>query len=118
MMKFLTDRLTFIAIFSLALLAACSSTKKVEVDTIMQDQIIVEPDDPRSVTMRNIHWIVLTPENIMDLINTDMVLFAITVDDYEDLSLNMADIIRYIKQQKEIIIFYKRQLHGTKERSN
>ena len=34
--------------------------------------------------------------------------FALSVKDYENLALNMADIKRYIEQQKEIIIYYEK----------
>jgi len=35
---------------------------------------------------------------------------ALSVKDYENLSLGIADIKRYIQQQNEIIIYYERQV--------
>ena len=40
--------------------------------------------------------------------NSDYVFYAVSVHDYENLALNMAEIYRYIKQQKEIVIYYEK----------
>ena len=40
--------------------------------------------------------------------NSDYVFYAVSVHDYENLALNMAEIFRYIKQQKEIVIYYEK----------
>ena len=37
-----------------------------------------------------------------------MVGYVLSVRDYETLALNMAEIKRYIQQQKEIIIYYEK----------
>jgi|TARA_R110000851_G_scaffold263104_1_gene415608 hypothetical protein len=39
--------------------------------------------------------------------NTEFLFYGISVRDYENLALNMAEIKRYIEQQKEIIIYYE-----------
>tara|TARA_B110000259_G_C13919489_1_gene364244 strand:+ start:382 stop:570 length:189 start_codon:yes stop_codon:yes gene_type:complete len=39
--------------------------------------------------------------------NGDIVFMAISVRGYENISLNLADLRRYILQQKEIIIYYE-----------
>jgi hypothetical protein len=65
-------------------------------------------------TTRPIEWTVLTPENqeqvFQDLKDRDIdvVLYAITDDGYKNLSLNMADIIKLVKQQKAIIAAYEK----------
>ena len=40
--------------------------------------------------------------------NGDLVGYVLSVRDYETLALNMAEIKRYIQQQKEIIIYYEK----------
>ena len=40
--------------------------------------------------------------------NESFVFYAVSVHDYENLALNFAEIFRYIKQQKEIIIYYEK----------
>jgi leucyl aminopeptidase (aminopeptidase T) len=39
--------------------------------------------------------------------NGDFLFYAISVRDYETLALNMAEIKRYLQQQKQIIIYYE-----------
>ena len=41
--------------------------------------------------------------------------YVISVRDYETLSLNMAEIKRYIEQQKQIIIYYEKAIVPEKE---
>ena len=40
--------------------------------------------------------------------NKDYVFYAISVPSYENLALDMAELRRYIEQQKEIIIYYEK----------
>ena len=47
--------------------------------------------------------------------NGDLVYFAISVPGYENLSLALADIKRYIEQQKAIIVYYEEQLKPKEE---
>ncbi len=43
-----------------------------------------------------------------------MVYFALSVPDYENLSLNMGELKRYIEQQKTIIVYYEQSITGIK----
>ena len=59
-------------------------------------------------------WWVVTEENFQEFKknfqkeNGDpLVAYVLSVRDYETLALNMAEIKRYIEQQKEIIIYYE-----------
>tara|TARA_B100001094_G_C18140593_1_gene777626 strand:- start:355 stop:753 length:399 start_codon:yes stop_codon:yes gene_type:complete len=63
---------------------------------------------------KNITWYVITPDTIdafNEKINKEQgkewVFYAIEVKDYERLSLNVAEIRRYIIQQKNIIEYYE-----------
>tara|TARA_R110000822_G_scaffold70188_5_gene170022 strand:+ start:1952 stop:2185 length:234 start_codon:yes stop_codon:yes gene_type:complete len=40
--------------------------------------------------------------------NGDLLFYAISVRDYETLALNMAEIKRFIEQQKQVLIYYER----------
>lgn len=106
-----------ILIASVALLAltSCSSIPNVlEINTtpVEKPPLIVPKVD--EFTTRPIDWKVITPENIdqvfqdMENENIDVVLYAITDDGYKNLSLNMADIIKLIQQQKAIIAAYEK----------
>ena len=58
-------------------------------------------------------WIVITPENAAQVWaelkkrNVDLVLFALTDDGYEELSVDAANIRNFIATQREIIIRYR-----------
>ena len=43
-----------------------------------------------------------------------LVYFALSVPDYENLSLNIGELKRYIEQQKTIIIYYEQSITGIK----
>jgi hypothetical protein len=63
--------------------------------------------------MNDIHFYVVTEDNFEEFKekfskeNGDLVGYVLSVRDYETLALNMADIRRYIEQQKSIIIYYE-----------
>ena len=66
------------------------------------------------MSMNNIHFYVVTEDTFEDFKkrfreeNADFLFYALSVRDYETLALNMAEIKRYILQQKEIIIYYEK----------
>ena len=71
--------------------------------------------------MNGIHFYVVTEENLEDFKqrflkkNSELVFIAMSVRDYENLAFNVQDVKRYIKQQKEIIIYYEIVAEGTKK---
>ena len=67
-------------------------------------------------------WWVVTEENFQEFKkkfeeeNGDpLVAYVLSVRDYETLALNMAEIKRYIEQQKEIIIYYEEAVKPRKK---
>ncbi len=66
------------------------------------------------MTMNDIYFYVVTEQNFEEFKqrfakeNGDLVGYVLSVRDYETLALNMADIKRYILQQKQIIIYYEK----------
>ena len=66
------------------------------------------------MTMNNIYFYVVTEQNFEEFKqrfikeNGDFLLYALSVRDYETLAINMAEIKRYILQQKQIIINYEK----------
>ena len=69
---------------------------------------------PRPVKLSNLHFYVVTEDTFVAFKrrfvkqNGDFLFYAISVRDYETLALNMAEIKRFIQQQKQIIIYYER----------
>ena len=64
--------------------------------------------------MNDIHFYVVTEQNFEDFRkrftkeNGDLVGYVLSVRDYETLALNMAELKRYVLQQKEIIVYYEK----------
>ena len=63
--------------------------------------------------MNNMHFWIVTEQNFEEFKtkftkkNGDFLFYSMSVRDYENLALNMAEIKRYIEQQKEIIVYYE-----------
>jgi len=111
-------RVMCLILFSVTL-AACATEPEVKVEEkIVTRTVTVKPEvriqaRPRPVNLRDVEFYVVTEENFDEFAerfksrNGELVFIAISVDDYEDLSFNLADLKRYINQQKEIIVFYE-----------
>lgn len=92
--------------------------KKTEVIVKQEPFTIIHPSQPSSAVLHDVTWKVLTPEIAERLIREgrdDFVFIALTPDDYESLSLNMQEIIRYMKEQKEIILYYRESIPDSKD---
>ena len=109
----------FLAILSLLLVvSACLTTDKeiITESVFIEEQIQIQPA-PRGVDLNNVQFKVITSENISEVLEEwvttsgeNWAFYALSVDDYENLALNVAELSRYIKQQKDIIVFYENSL--------
>ena len=100
------------------LLSSCGYIRKPEkeivVKTVEVQKIIPIQPQPKPVDMIDVKFYVVTEENYAEFkekfmkTNNDYVFYAISVHDYENLAFNMAELYRYIRQQKEIIIYYEK----------
>ena len=106
----------FLLLPILLLSSGCSlwpNLKKISVQTVEAKRIIPLQNSPRPVDMNNMHFWVVTEQNYEEFKtkfskkNGSFLFYSISVRDYENLALNMAEIKRYIEQQKEIIIYYE-----------
>ena len=88
--------------------------KEIEIKTVEVERVIPTQNRPKPMSMNDIYFYVVTEENFEEFKakfvkeNGDLVGYVLSVRDYETLALNMADIKRYIQQQKEIIIYYEK----------
>lgn len=106
------------------LLSSCSSWPKftqIEVQTVEVERNIPIQNRPRQLNLSDIKWYVVTSENFEEFKNRYekengvFLFYVISVRDYETLALNMAEIKRYIEQQKQIIIYYEKALSEKEE---
>lgn len=115
----------YLIVLSLILLSSgCSSWKpltEVVTETKIIERNIPTQERPKQVNLEDITWYVVTERNMDDFIkrfedeNGTLVFYAMSVRDYETLSLNMADLKRYILQQKEIIVYYEESVKPKEE---
>lgn len=110
-----TASVPFFGLASLVFLSACSTpeiveeVKPVEIKTIevKRPAPIVPPVD--QLSLRDIEWKIITPDNVDEVFSdSNVVLFSITSEGYENLSLNLSDLRAMIQQQQEIIAIYEK----------
>ena len=99
------------------LLSSCGYLRKPEKEIVVQtvevQKVIPVQPRPKPVDMTDVKFYVVTEENYEEFkekfmkTNNDFVLYVVSVHDYENLALNMSELFRYIKQQKEIVVYYE-----------
>ena len=116
-MKVWKNSLALILLPLLLLSSGCSTwnpLKRIEIKTVEVDRVIPTQNRPRPVKMNDIYFYVVTEQNFEDFKkrfvkeNGDFVGYVLSVRDYETLALNMAELKRYLIQQKEIIVYYEK----------
>ena len=100
------------------LLSSCGYLRKPEkeivIKTLEVQKIVPIQPQPKPVDMIDVKFYVVIEENYAEFkekfmkTNNDYVFYAISVHDYENLAFNMAELYRYIIQQKEIMIYYEK----------
>jgi hypothetical protein len=100
----------------LTLTAGCSLlTPEPQIVTVTDVQRINVPivAHPKGVNLNRVKIYVVNEDNFEEFKeefyakNGQTAWIAISVKDYENLSLNFAELRRYIEQQKEIIVYYE-----------
>lgn len=75
---------------------------------------IYQPPLPPEIRLDEVQWFVLTENNMDDKIaevkrftGSEFVIFGLTPQSYENMAYNLQEIRRYIRQQTEIIKYYR-----------
>ena len=75
---------------------------------------IYQPPLPQEIKMEDVNWFVITKNNyeesiqkVEKLLGGEFVVFALTPTGYEAMAYNLQEIRRFIRQQKEIILYYR-----------
>ena len=75
---------------------------------------IYQPQLPRKIDLQDVEFFVVTEKNLEEQIarigkmqGGTFVIFGMTPQDYENMAFNLQELRRYIRQQKEIIIYYR-----------
>lgn len=105
--------LSLVSMMALIVLSGCSSApRELEVRTV-PTEVARPPEranvpDPQPVNLQEIDWVVLTPETIPE--NLEWVFIGLTPEDYERLSLNQAELLRWITEAKWRLRYYRGEL--------
>ena len=111
----------YLILWSLSLLLLLSSgcsllprEKEIIVQTVEVEKQIPLQLQPKPLQFNDSYWHVVTEANFDEFIEkfkkengNAWVFYAISVRSYESMALNMAELKRYIEQQKQIIIYYE-----------
>lgn len=110
----------YLILLSLLLaLSSCSLFKReAEVVTVTEfiERDISTVAHPKPIDLYDVNFYVVTEKNFEEFKerfvkeNGVFTFYAVSVRDYEALSLNVAELERYIKQQHEIILYYERAI--------
>ena len=103
---------------SVLLLSSCALLKnpprEVEIKTVPIQIKITQPVLPRAIDLKEPQWYVVSEKNLDEfLINIEkesgtMVFFAMSPGDYELMAYNLQEIKRYVKELKQVVVYYKK----------
>ena len=94
--------------------ASVEPTVVVKTDYVVKD--IPIQSQPKPLTLHRVKFYAVTHENMEDFLQRfeeesgTTVFFALSVPDYENMSMNVAELRRYIDQQKALIVYYEESI--------
>lgn len=107
----------------IAFLSGCSFLKNdplptpepvIKIKTEYKTLDIYQPPLPKKIDLQDVEFFVVTEKNLEEQIariskmqDATFVIFGMTPQDYENMAFNLQELRRYIRQQKEIIIYYR-----------
>ena len=95
--------------------------KQVEVITKPLERVIAQPVMPREIDLKEPYWYVVSDKNIDEFLarvekeHGQVVFFAMSVPDYELMAYNMQELRRYIRELKEVVVYYEKVTDTDKE---
>jgi len=102
---------------ALLILSACTPTTETITQTEYIEREIPIQARPRGVNLNDVEWVVVNTNNIDEFAqrfeeNPNAVFFATTAQGYENLSVNLAELRRYIEQQQQLLVYYESSVSG------
>lgn len=98
--------------------------KPVEIQSVSNEKVKLGLEQPNPLKPRDVKFIVITADNHKEVFKKmkdsgqDQVLFGLSDDDYEKLSLNLLELRNFIYQQRIIIEQYKNYYEGSDDEGN
>ena len=122
--------IVLVSAFTIALSSGCSVLPKVDFTPPPPVKVITEevkvdiyqPPLPNEIGLEDVAWFVFTKDNweeavakVEGLLGGDFVVMALTPKGYENMAYNLQEIRSYIRQQKEIILYYRKATNAADE---
>ena len=120
-------KLAMIPVATVLFLSGCSRTPEPEIKTVTQVQRITVPvvARPKPIDLVDVRVYVVNKDNLEQFVTDftaehgEFAVVALSIDSYENLALNIADLRRYINQQTDIIVYYEDSMKApTEEKSD
>ena len=97
-------------------MASCSllPTKTLEVSAKPIERQIIQPVLPCEIDLKEPYWYVVSEKNLDEFLarvekeQGTVVFFAMSVPDYELMAYNMQELKRYIRELKEVVVYYRK----------
>jgi len=100
------------------LMMACSCSlipsKEITVSAAPIERKIIQPIMPREIDLKEPYWYVVSGENLDEFLGRiekdqgQVVFFAMSVPDYELMAYNTQELKRYIRELKEVVVYYRK----------
>jgi hypothetical protein len=108
-------KLVTLAAVTMLFLSGCSRMPEPEIKTVTQVQRITVPvvARPKPIDLVDVRVYVVNKDNLEQFVadftaeHGEFAVVALSIDSYENLALNIADLRRYILQQTDIIVYYE-----------
>ncbi len=88
--------------------------KTLEVSAKPIERVIIQPVLPREIDLKEPYWYVVSEKNIDQFLadlekrEGQVVFLAMSVPDYELMAYNMQELKRYIRELKEVVVYYRK----------
>lgn len=112
-----TSWVTLVTVMSILFLSGCSSLRpEPEIKTVTKIERVQIPvvARPKPLQLNDTRVFVVTKDNYEEFAKEftetygELAFVALSMKDYENLALNVADIKRFLEQQNEIILYYEK----------
>ena len=116
-----------VILLSTITLAGCSGLiPEAEIKTVTKVEKIVVPvvARPKPLRLTDTRIFVVTKDNYDEFVKDftevygDLAYVAISMKDYENLALNIAEMRRFLNQQKQIIIYYEKAVSENSQKND
>jgi ABC-type Zn uptake system ZnuABC Zn-binding protein ZnuA len=105
-------------LFTSFIMSGCSLLRQEPVERVVTKEVLVQkiPLDlksPDKFVWMDVEYIIITPENYEEKLSElqedgkSVALYTLDTDSYEALSINIANVLKYMKEQKLILAKYK-----------